>query len=372
MTGKADAPLANAEQAAQALSPEHKKYRQLAANIDKAKAELAAWQEQTRLFAEGFAERVLPLVKELSALHRELVLRLDAMLTAEGWTKTERKTMRRALCELAADLAASEFLSDAEADEMKALHDQHADIDLDTQEAQALADQKQMIELVTGVDLGEEAFESEEELARHAQERLQAQAQARADERDRGRPGRKSAAQRKREREEADSTQSVREVFRKLASALHPDRASDEDDRLRRTALMQRVNQAYEQQDLLALFALQLEIEQVDAEHLARASGERLRHYNRVLAAQLAEMQAQLHGLQHRFREQFELDHWGRIKPSQLGKQLEVERSHMRGAVLRIKRSLQLLNVPASARKWLKDLRMEQSMDDRDPFGLPF
>jgi curved DNA-binding protein CbpA len=42
----------------------------------------------------------------------------------------------------------------------------------------------------------------------------------------------------------------VREVFRKLASELHPDRETDPAEHARKTELMQRVNQAYKAGDL--------------------------------------------------------------------------------------------------------------------------
>jgi hypothetical protein len=43
---------------------------------------------------------------------------------------------------------------------------------------------------------------------------------------------------------------------------------------------MQRVNRAYEAQDLLALLELQLQIEQIDESHIANAGEQRLKHYN--------------------------------------------------------------------------------------------
>ncbi len=47
-------------------------------------------------------------------------------------------------------------------------------------------------------------------------------------------------------------------------AVLHPDREPDEAERVRKTELMQRVNEAYSKKDLLQLVALQLEIEQID------------------------------------------------------------------------------------------------------------
>lgn len=86
----------------------------------------------------------------------------------------------------------------------------------------------------------------------------------------------------------------MREVYRKLASALHPGREPDERQREAKTALMQRVNQAYEANDLLVLLELQLQIEQIDASQIANASEQRLKHYNKVLSDQLTELKLEL------------------------------------------------------------------------------
>lgn len=78
--------------------------------------------------------------------------------------------------------------------------------------------------------------------------------------------------------------QPVRELFRKLASALHPDREADPAERGRKTALMQRANMAYAANDLLGLLELLLE---VDRSSLDNLSDDRIEQYNRILECQL-------------------------------------------------------------------------------------
>ena len=73
-----------------------------------------------------------------------------------------------------------------------------------------------------------------------------------------------------------DAQTALRTIYRQLASALHPDRATDADDRDRKTALMKSVNAAYERKDLTELLRMQLTIEQVDASKLAAMSDEKL------------------------------------------------------------------------------------------------
>ncbi len=64
---------------------------------------------------------------------------------------------------------------------------------------------------------------------------------------------RQLAAEARRATAEKEVSQTIRDVYRKLAGALHPDRPSDELSEERKTALMQRVNQAYDSRNLLEL-----------------------------------------------------------------------------------------------------------------------
>jgi hypothetical protein len=99
------------------------------------------------------------------------------------------------------------------------------------------------------------------------------------------------------------ASQSLREIS---------DREADAALRATKTAQMQRVNQAYEHQDLLTLLSLQLEIEQIDARHVAQASEARLKHYNQLLAGQKDELHNEIQRVEMGFRMEFNLEPgWG-------------------------------------------------------------
>jgi hypothetical protein len=89
------------------------------------------------------------------------------------------------------------------------------------------------------------------------------------------------------------SKQSLRDLMRKLVSALHPDREPDDSERMRKTELMKRVNDAFERSDLLALLSLQLEIEQIAVADIAKLSDARIQQYNLVLEDQLQTLRTQ-------------------------------------------------------------------------------
>lgn len=355
----------------QALTPEQKRFNQLLARIDQARAELQAWQEQALHFRQAHAARVRPLEAELLDCQAALIRRLDALLNdrTAKLGKGDRRRVREEICDLIAGLLESTEDEALEA-EMKALFERHAGHDLDTENREAVAAMKEMLEAMSGLDLGDRVFESEEELMQAAHAGMAEQVARRAQPRPGkpGKPRKATAAQRRREAEQQEATQSLREVYRKLAAAIHPDRADDDADRARRHALMQRANGAYEKQDLLALLALQLEIEQVDADHLARASAERLCTYTRLLNEQLREIEAELEGRRIALCGEFDLDPMPLPRAGQLGALLERLVRECRGHLAQARRDLDQLADTARAKEMLR--RRWRAMDDAD--GIPF
>ena len=280
------------------------------------------------------------------------------------------RTLRQMLCDAAAGLIDDEQTDAELVARLKALYDKHSEVDFDTENRAAMAAMKGLFETMAGVDLGDEDFESEAAMLQRAHERMRAEAQAREQAQPQPQKApRKSAAQRRRENDEQEASNSMREVYRKLVSALHPDRAADEADRAARTALMQRLNQAYDARDLLALFALQLEIEQVDADHLAHATAQRARHYITVLTAQLAELKAEVLARQIAFRRDFELDPYQRVQPQQIGALLSREVAALRAQLAAANQDLRQLDDPAATKRLLKRVRQQQPEFDGE---LPF
>jgi hypothetical protein len=225
---------------------------------------------------------------------------------------------------------------------------------------------------VTGVDLGDDVdFDSDEDLFRQMHQKIGAAAAA--EEAETGaaeaalkRPRRKTAAQKRRDEEALLATQSLREVFRKLASALHPDRETDPAQRDAKTALMQKANQAYAANDLLALLELQLQIEQVDAGHIASASVQRVKHYNQILAEQLAELRTEAARVETGFRLDFGLqDGWG-LSPKKLMATIKEGARELRAELASAQRELHMLDDPVAVKRWLKQQRSRRRSGDFD------
>lgn len=361
---------------ARTVSPEHKRFQTLLAKIEKARARLHSWHEQLPLFAQAHQARVAPLRQQLASERRSWALELEALQLAHKWSRADRATLSELICDICGGLLDAEQEPDAE---IKALYNRHADIDFDTDDRQQLDQMKALLESIGGVDLGDAPVQSAEELMQRArasvaQEREQAEAAKPGHSRKTARkPARKTVAQKRAEEDEQRISQTVREVYRKLASALHPDRLGadmPEAERQASTARMQRANAAYESGDLLALLELQLQIEQVDLTHAANVAAEQVRHFNKVLTEQLRELQAEIDGRQHAFCASYGLMTQTRLDPDQLGLLLKDETRALITAQTLLERDRRLLRRdPAQMKQFLRQWRAQQREQDWD---LPF
>lgn len=339
-------------------SPEHKRFQSLLAQIDKARQRLQTWASQLPLFAEMHAQHVAPLLAALSTSRRAMAFEIEALRAGPRWTKAERHTMSEMICEISGALLDAEETSD---DELKALFDRHSDIDYDAIEQHELTAMQAVFEQLGGFHFGDEPVVSADDLLQRAQAQLGREPERAHKPR---KPPRQTAAQKRAAEDERRVSQTVREVYRKLAAALHPDRAPAgmaADERALRTARMQRANTAYEAGDLLALLELQLQIEQVDIAHAANVATEQVRHFNKVLAEQLRELQAEVDGRQQAFCESYGLLTEARIDPDRLGLLLKDQTRELAAAQLLVDMQRRALKADlGQVKRMLKQWRAEQ------------
>ena len=170
------------------------------------------------------------------------------------------------------------------------------------------------------------------------------------------------------EEEEALASQSVREVYRKLVAALHPDREQDEEERLRKTELMQRVNLAYGKKDLLKLLELQLEIEQIDPEHLSNIADSRLKHFIKILKDQLSELNQETEQIEQMFRLSLNLPYYAALTPSHLLFSVSNDSKEVAIEINSIKDDLDVFSHAPALKSWLKGYKVPKN-DGRDDFN---
>ncbi|OGB27753.1 MAG: molecular chaperone DnaJ [Burkholderiales bacterium RIFCSPLOWO2_02_FULL_57_36] len=352
------------------LSKGQKTFNRQIQQIEKLRSRLAAWDTATISYQKKYTQELLPLLEAATGLQVKLVHSLDRAATQKGMTRTER----RALGELIVDLA-GHLLDERDDAELKVIYNKHSRCDYDSEIAAEAQSMKDIIEDVFGFDLGDDAnVESPDDLMQRAQaqfEKQQAHFEAEEQAREERRANRKKSPKQleKEARAEADAkqvNQSIREIYRKLASALHPDRELDPQERIRKTALMQRINQAYDKQNLLQLLELQLELEHIDRNAIGRLDEGRLRHYNVILKKQIAELEHEAMRVEAMFCSQFGIAPFAVVKPETVMRDLAGEIAHMRDANREMEQDLRALEDAKGVKAWLKKLRHRQPYDDFD------
>jgi hypothetical protein len=358
------------------LTVEQKRFNTLVKQVEKARLTNQAWHDNVPLYQQAENQVLTPLRKSLVGVRRLIAFALDGALNQSELTRKERDNLRDLLSGLVMDL-----LEDSDADEaLKSLYNKHNDVDIDAMRQDVRLKVKDMAQAVSGVDLGaDDGIQSDTDLmARFAQKmqeehaKMQAEHEARAHAKAERLSKRKpSAAQRKKALEEEKVTQSIREIFRQLASALHPDREPNPAERERKTELMQKANAAYASNDLFALLALQLQIEQLDAASIANVSASRLMAYSKILSKQLSDLREEAGQLEDRFRYSFHIDVPGRIDPSKLIALVERGSRELRSELVVFEREAKIIQGDmAGLKRWIKQqsqlvaaIRQQQEMD---------
>ena len=196
-------------------------------------------------------------------------------------------------------------------EELKPLYDKYSDEgsydEINEEAAQDAAEHVKMMFSMFGMDLGDDFdLKNPEKMQAKLIEMMEekqsefAEEERRSEERRAQRP----KTQKQIEREEKQNletnniTKAVRTIYMDLVKAFHPDREKEEAERERKTEIMQRVTQAYEKSDILALLRLQLEFERINQSHIESLAANQLKYYNKILREQTKELEEEYDQLQ--------------------------------------------------------------------------
>lgn len=338
------------------LSQGQKTFNSLIKQIEKRRMRLRDWDSVMPTIQQRYVNEYLPLEQASTDLQIRMVYCLDQAYEQKGLTKTERRKLVVVITNLASDLA-------GEDDSLKAIYNKYSQSDYDSETAADINGMKSMLEAVLGVDLGDDVdLSSPEALLERAQAHMQhqqAEAAAQTAAQEARRAQRKKspkqlAAEARVQEEQAQIKLSIREVYRRLASALHPDRETDPQERERKTGLMQRVNEAYNRNNLLQLLELQLELEHIDQDSISQLSEDRLKHYNKILKDQVRELDQQIQHVESAFRHSYGIDPFVDISPELALRNLVADIKNTQASIRDLERDLIDFDDIKNLKLWLK------------------
>ena len=361
------------------LSKAQKEFNRLTKKIGELETELEGFRTAATAIQQRVQTEYAPLLRDYNAQRANLVRVIDRAHDQPGTTKTEKKKLVDLIVNLAYDLISKHGM-----DDLKPIFDKYdadgfdaTDTEADGQISEVM---KEMMASMYGIKFDETvdvstkekfmAYVDEQMKARRADHEERQQAH---DERKAKKP--KSVKQQEREAkkqvEEKNITKAVRTLYMDLVKAFHPDREPDEAEKIRKTGIMQRITEAYEKSDLLALFRLQLEYNRIDQKHLETLAEDQLKYYNKILKQQADELGEELYGLQSQLS-------------ATLGKPLMMVRSALglelsfssdvralKQSVKAVKREVKDLSDPAYMKGWLKTYKIKKP-SDLDSFDILF
>jgi hypothetical protein len=344
------------------LSKDQKAFNTLLRQIEQRRQMLANWEQVSAECHPVFMQQLLPLRSNFSALSVDLIQRLDAQFDHDKLTSSDRQAISALILHLL------ETHGDQVGDEarLKALYNRHSGSDFDqdmTLEAEQL---KAHMEAMFGESLGDDIdMSSTDEVIARARAKM-AEYEAREAAKKASRAERRSArsgsakadaSAARREAAQAELKQSLRDIYRKLASALHPDREPDDERRARKTEMMQSLNAAYEKQDLLHLLELQIQLQQIDQNALNDLGDERLKHYNKLLKEQATDLERELLMTEDHFRASYGIHSPQRLTPEGARQFLHLEIVRMKNDIDGVSSDLAVLSDIKAFKRWLKEMK---------------
>ncbi|MEW7851006.1 hypothetical protein AB2N08_20150 [Massilia aurea] len=344
--------------AAGPVSRAHKQFNTLIKKLEAARALLVQWNDTLPVLVAKINHEYVPLAEAYEERLKQLVVLLDEVHGEKQLGKRERQKLSRFISDTAFQL-----MSGGDDDALKSVYNRHSGADFDADEARSKDEIRQMMESMLGAEFkGDIDVRSPEAMLMAFQAQLEEQdAASEPDQHQhRGAPASKRPADLARERRQAAEAermqQSLRGIFRKLASQLHPDRETDAVERQRKTALMQRVNVAYAANDMLGLLELQLEVEQIDQASLATLSDERVKQYNKVLKEQLSELESEVAGFVEVAAMEIDAGMFDVVTPVSVLRTVDADIAEMHVKLMVIDDDLQVQRDVSILKVWLKSM----------------
>ena len=359
-------------QSRKALSKAQASFNKLLSEVQRLQNKLTAWQEFDQKQQQRVGSELIPLVEAVRQARGKLIKSCAEILEGKHGGDLPKKAERRQLTALVLEVCETYFAEPGQPEpEVIAIFDAYSPVSHAEYQRVEEEELREDARNLFGVEIPEDIdFDNLEEfmasafasLADQDEDEFEAEPK-RSRKQKRSRQAKEDASAVK-EAVSVDPKRPLRDVYRKLASALHPDRGIDEEDRNRRHELMARVNAAYEGVDLLALLELQLEIQQIDEDHVATIPETQLHQYNQVLRGRVARLKDEISAITDQFRMVMR-EHSRSMTPAAVERDFAGTLIEIRGNVDQLQEWASALRQTAYRKAWLKDWAQEKQEEER-------
>jgi hypothetical protein len=292
---------------------------------------------------------IIPVLqKKQDCIRRSMAQWLHHRLKGKGLSVRHERMMRRLICSIAMRLAISGDQT------MRALHDAHSAISLAEIELAEVSEAQAYLKAAMGEAFGrDQVFETVDDVLHAKFEFIRKEAEARS---------KSNAARRAKKTKDSASQQAandvegaLRNLYRKLASALHPDRESNEKLRASKNQLMREVNTAYGRRDLLALIELHAKAQLPSALITSTLERQKLDDLTKLMRERMASLHREIKDLELQATAEFVLPATIVIHEASLKHHLNLRKREMMHNLRRLNEDLASVKTDAGLKRWLKE-----------------
>ena len=263
-------------------SPQYQKLNRLIDDIEQQKLLLEAWQQARHDIRTYSKKALMSAYRDLYSTLYEQMQTLWNSLSCYDLSKSDTAVVEDKIQALVRLLQGSHLLTQKQLDEVEKMHAYY-------EQANEYSNQKKSRKKVqdTSDEANNETAQVDDAFDNwNSDQYQQAKQQAKL-----------KRQQDKQAKASMLVNQSLKTVYLKIASMIHPDREPDESKKAEKTELLQRANEAYEQEDLFFLLKLQLEVEQSKNGSNKALSTEQVKFYQMALEAQSQALKQQIQEL---------------------------------------------------------------------------
>ncbi len=263
------------------VSPQHQKLKRLIDEIEQQKLLLEEWKQAQADIHSYSQKALMPAYRSLYVTLFQQMQVLWNSLSVYGLSKLDKAQVETKIQTLVKLLKNSKFLDQTQSKEVDSLFTYYEQ----AEEYAKNKKSKKKIQELDG-DLTQSLNPHDDVENWNTDEYVQAREQAKL-----------KRQQEKQAKASRLVNQSLKTVYLKIAAIIHPDRELDESKKVEKTELLQRANEAYEQEDLFFLLKLQLEVEQNKNSSNKGLSAEQVKFYQQSLEAQSQALKMQIQEL---------------------------------------------------------------------------
>lgn len=315
------------------LSREQKTFRRLNQDLAKISQQLRNWEITLENIRIKTLKELTPLQNAHLQLRKNLLTQLDTVSMTENLGKADQQTLSRMIIRLAQNL-----MTEAPDPQLRGIFDRHAglnDPDLEVDQPEPRPTEKS-----TGYG---ESASADRQRSRPNHTRQDAQGQT----------------------VQASKTHAtLQSVYRRLVSTIHPDREVDPTLQAEKTVLMQRINAAYSEHNLVQLLTLQQELGLATPSSVENQSDTQLQNYNAALKQQLATLQHNIQKIQQQLAGILGISPFSMQSPQSLLQEFRVTLREANGRNTALQQEIKKLSQVTYLKRWIKAAQRELALED--------